>query len=186
MRIPAGRTSARLAVGLAAAIVGVAALVVSLVEVAWPASVRVEHADAVLVHAASAERLNAGLALVEAGRARVLVVSDVGDGYGRSPAAMNRLCGRQKPYEVLCVPPQPGTTLGEARAFGRVADQRRWQRVAVVTDRWHLARAATSVRQCTDARVLPVAADATAGVSLARLVSEWPRTAATATLVRAC
>lgn len=179
-------TYARVAVACVAVLV--AGVAISVVHVARPSSTLFEdggdRVDAVLVHASSESRLEAGLALVNGGVSDTLAVSQLGT-YGRSATAMARLCAQGEP-KVTCVSPEPPNTLGEARAFGRLAAERGWQRVAVVTDRAHLTRAAMSVRQCTDAEVTPVAADPGAEPPMRRVRDEWVRTTATATLVRAC
>lgn len=164
----------------------VLALAISVVAVARPPSATVREADAVAVHAANDARLSAALALVEQGVAPVLVVSDAGDTYGRSDAEFAALCERREPYEVICARPDPSTTIGEARMFGRLADERGWARLAVVTDRWHLARAGIAVGQCTDATVLPVAARPQARPSASHLPQEWLAAVATRTMRRAC
>lgn len=56
----------------------------------------------------------------------------------------------------------------------------------MVTSRDHLARARLAVDQCTDAEVLPVAADPGASPDLGKVRDEWLRAAGTATVVRAC
>lgn len=179
-------THARVAVACVALVV--AGVAVSVVHVARPSSTSFDgdghRVDAVLVHASSESRLEAGLALVNSGVGDTLAVSELGT-YGRSPASMARLCAQREP-EVACVAPEPPNTLGEARAFGQLAAERGWQRVAVVTNRAHLTRAAMSVRQCTDAEVAPVTADPGAEPSMRRVRDEWVHTTATATLVRAC
>lgn len=173
----------RLAVACAALVVAAAA--VSVVHVARPGSARLDgRVDAVLVHASSESRLETGMALVDNGVGEALAISDLGT-YGRSTGAMTRLCAQREP-RVACVAPHPPNTLGEARAFGRLAAERGWQRVAVVTSRAHLTRAALSVRQCTDAEVAAVAADPEAEPSMRQVRDEWVRTTATATVVRAC
>lgn len=159
---------------------------VGAVRVARPTMVAVEHADAVLVHASGKARLDAGLELVRSGVAPVLVVSDAGEDYGRGSGFLESFCGREEPFEVICRVPEPNSTIGEARAFGALARQRGWERVAVVTSRDHLARARLAVDQCTDAEVLPVAADPGASPDLRKVRDEWLRAAGTATVVRAC
>lgn len=159
---------------------------VGAMRVARPSTVEVEHADAVVVHASGEARLDAGLELVRSGVAPVLVLSDAGEGYGRGGGFLESFCGREEPFEVLCPVPEPKSTIGEARAFGKLAEQRGWERVAVVTSRGHLARARLAVDQCTDAEVLPVAADPEASVSVRKIRDEWLRAAGTATLLRAC
>lgn len=166
----------------------VAGVAVSVVHVARPSSTLFDdggdRVDAVLVHASSESRLEAGIALVKRGVGDTLAVSQLGT-YGRSTTAMARLCAQREP-KVACVAPEPPNTLGEARAFGQLAAERGWQRVAVVTNRAHLTRAAMSVRQCTDAEVVRVAADPGAEPPMRRVRDEGVRTTATATLVRAC
>lgn len=159
---------------------------VGAMRVARPSTVEVKHADAVVVHASGETRLDAGLELVRSRVAPVLVLSDAGEGYGRGGGFLESFCGREEPFEVLCPVPEPKSTIGEARAFGKLAEQRGWERVAVVTSRGHLARARLAVDQCTDAEVLPVAADPKASVSVRKIRDEWLRAAGTATLLRAC
>lgn len=160
---------------------------VGAMRIASPATADVEHADAVAVHASGEERLDTGLALVRSGVAPVLVVSDAaGEDYGRGGGFMDSFCGREEPFEVICRVPEPNSTIGEARAFGALAEQRGWQRVAVVTSREHLTRARLAVSQCTDAEVLPVAANPGASPDLRKVRDEWLRAAGTATVVRAC
>lgn len=178
-------THAHVAVACVALVV--AGIGVSVVHVARPSSTSFDdghRVDAVLVHASSESRLEAGIALVNSGVGDTLAVSELGT-YGRSPPSMARLCAQREP-EVACVAPESPNTLGEARAFGQLAAERGWQRVAVVTNRAHLTRAAMSVRQCTDAEVAAVAVDPGAEPPMRRVRDEWVRTTATATLVRAC
>jgi uncharacterized SAM-binding protein YcdF (DUF218 family) len=173
-------------VGLVLFVVGFIGLAVSVLMVARPPSSQIERADGVVVHAGSAARLEAGLALVEAGVAPVLVLSEVAAGYGRTDEDLAALCGRRQPYEVACVQPVPVNTLGEARAFGRLAESRGWRSVAVVTDRGHLTRARVAVGQCTGAQVLPVATDPHMSPGPAHVGEEWLRVVATLTVARAC
>lgn len=165
-------------------LVGLLGLGVSVAKVARPSTVQARSADAVMVHAGREARLDGGLELVEAGVAPVLVVSAVGSGYDRGNVAVDALCRWEEPFEVLCPVPEPSSTIGEARAFGRLAEQHGWETVAVVTSRGHLTRARLAVSQCTDAEVLPVAADSSPWVGT--VAKEWLATGATTTLWRAC
>jgi uncharacterized SAM-binding protein YcdF (DUF218 family) len=45
------------------------------------------------------------------------------------------------PFEVLSVVPDPSTTRGEARAMARLAGERGWRRILVVTSSYHIPRA---------------------------------------------
>jgi uncharacterized SAM-binding protein YcdF (DUF218 family) len=51
------------------------------------------------------------------------------------------LKARDLPFEVLSVVPDPPTTRGEARAVARLAEERGWRRVLVVTSTYHVPRA---------------------------------------------
>lgn len=182
----------RRVIALAGLTFALAVVGVSVVQVAHPSTEEPDHVeagsvDAVVVHASSQQRLDAGLEVAESADAQALVISATGGDYGQSPTEMTRLCDRSQPFEVLCVPPpEPGNTLAEARAFGQVIAERGWDRVAVVTSRAHLTRATTAVRQCTDADVIPVAADPEDQPSMDEIRDEWIRAVATATVVRAC
>lgn len=122
-------------------LLGLLSLGVSVAEVASPSTAQAQSADAVMVHVGREARLDVGLELVEAGVAPVLVVSAVGSEYDRGNVAMEALCEREKPFKVLCPVTEPASTIGEARAFGRLADKHGWETVAVVTSRGHLTRA---------------------------------------------
>jgi uncharacterized SAM-binding protein YcdF (DUF218 family) len=45
------------------------------------------------------------------------------------------------PFEVLSVVPEPPSTRGEARGVARLARERGWQRILVVTSAYHVPRA---------------------------------------------
>lgn len=113
----------------------------------WPPRQAPGHADAVVVLAgARAPRLAEGLALVKRGIAPVLVVSD---GWGLAWVEANRLCaGRRAPVPVVCFRPSPYSTRGEAQAFTRLATQRGWHSVIVVTSRYHTERARIIFQRC--------------------------------------
>jgi uncharacterized SAM-binding protein YcdF (DUF218 family) len=51
------------------------------------------------------------------------------------------LAARDLPFEVLSVVPEPSTTRGEAREVGRLASERGWQHILVVTSTYHIPRA---------------------------------------------
>lgn len=61
---------------------------------------------------------------------------------------------------AVCFVSEPHATRGEARAVGDLAAEREWDRLVVVTSRYHLRRAGLLVAQCVpDADVALVAAD---------------------------
>lgn len=105
----------------------------------------VAKADAVLVLAGAKSRLPVALDLVERGVAPVLVISD-----GLDPrwTQANRLCRFGDPARVVCVRPEPYSTRGEARLAARLARERGWDSLAVVTSRFHLFRARRLLERC--------------------------------------
>lgn len=101
--------------------------------------------DAVAVPAGGAgERLRAASALMDEGAATVLVLS-------HGPSTLCRM--EDTPYEVVCFVPDPGNTRGEAQEIGRLAEERGWDRVAVVTSTQHVMRTRVLVGQCVDGDV---------------------------------
>jgi uncharacterized SAM-binding protein YcdF (DUF218 family) len=104
--------------------------------------------DAVVVLAGSKHRLPVGLDLVHGNAAPLLVVSRDPDGRDR---AADRLCRRGVTGEdvpVVCFVADPYSTRGEARAVDRLAGERGWDSIAVVTSRFHLHRAELLLERC--------------------------------------
>jgi uncharacterized SAM-binding protein YcdF (DUF218 family) len=115
----------------------------------WPATSSLTSADAVVVLAGDyGDRLERGLALMQAGVAPTLVLDGLPD--GRAAAA---LCESRQRFEVVCLRPLPDSTRTEAQAAGRLAATRGWERVLVVTTRSHVTRAGVMFRRCTPAEV---------------------------------
>jgi uncharacterized SAM-binding protein YcdF (DUF218 family) len=127
------------------------------------------HADAVVVLSGGRERLPPAMALIRRGVAPVLAISSVGR--TRPWALGHRLCrdGRYAGARVLCFDARPFSTQGEARAVERLARERRWSRIVVVTSRFHVTRAHMLFRRCFDGRLWLV------GVPYAwwKLPAEW-------------
>jgi uncharacterized SAM-binding protein YcdF (DUF218 family) len=108
------------------------------------------HADAVIVLSGGRERLPPAMALVRRGVAPVLAISSVAR---TKPWALGRrLCatGRYAHATVLCFDARPYSTEGEAAAVGRLARQRHWSRIVVVTSRFHVTRAHMLFHRCYD------------------------------------
>jgi uncharacterized SAM-binding protein YcdF (DUF218 family) len=141
-------TRRRVAVGAGVLLAALAAFTARWI--LWPAADEPGRADAVVVLAGGlGERLPAARALVRDGVAPVLVVS-----HGR------RGCGeRRDGYEILCFTPDPDRTQGEARATARLARERGWATVVVVTSTYHVARARTLFARCLDGDVRVVGVD---------------------------
>lgn len=107
-------------------------------------------ADAVIVLGGEHDgREEYGLELVRDGVAPVLVMSDP---YPAEDEFMREMCQTAVPdVEVLCLKPEPLTTLGEAVMTRELAEQNGWQTVIVVSWRYHLPRARTIFRECYSA-----------------------------------
>lgn len=127
-------------------------------------------ADAVVVLAGSRFRLPVGLELVERGVAPVLVISDGLD--PRSPLA-NRLCRNRA--QVLCPKPDPYSTRGEARLVARLAAERGWDSIVVVSSRFHLFRARILFARCYGGRLAFVGAPIQWWRWPVAVASEWTK-----------
>ena len=125
-------------------------------------------ADAVVVLAGSRFRLPVGLDLVERGVAPVLVISDGLD--SRSPAS-RRICRERA--QVLCPKPNPYSTRGEARLVARLARERGWDSVVVVSSRFHLYRARMLFERCYGGRLAMVGAPSPWWRLPVSIGSEW-------------
>jgi uncharacterized SAM-binding protein YcdF (DUF218 family) len=125
-------------------------------------------ADAVIVLAGDKRRLPAAQALVERGVAPVLVISD---GLDSKWWAANRLCRWGE--NVLCPRPDPYSTRGEARLIGRLASERGWDEIVVVTSRFHLYRARLLVERCYHGRLGVVGSDYSKWRLPLQLSLEW-------------
>lgn len=176
---------------LAAAAAGAAAALVLLwvaLDVwlfAFPASDRPQHADAVIVLAGDrTPRLQRGLALIRAGVARTLVISDGHD--PRWPAA-NALCAHGgQGFRVVCFRPSPYSTQGEARGFARLARENGWRSVVVATSAFHVTRARMLFRRCFAGRVEAVGAHASLHRMRFNLVTEVGKLLVQLTVDRSC
>jgi uncharacterized SAM-binding protein YcdF (DUF218 family) len=136
----------------------------------WPRTDSVRRADAVVVFGARSrpERLPEGLRLIERGVAPVLVLA--------TAPLEHPLCRspRRKRPEVICFIPHPFSTEGEARAVGRLATERGWHSLALVTSTWHVTRARMLLRRCFDGDVLAVAArPRDKGDTVESVIREW-------------
>jgi len=143
---------------------------------------QVAKADAVMVLAGAKSRLPVALELVERGVAPVLVISD-----GLDPrwTQANRLCRFGDPERVVCVRPEPYSTRGEARLAARLARERGWDSLVVVSSRFHLFRARMLFERCFEGRLdLVGSRNPTLRLPLA-IVLEWAKLGR-ATVGRGC
>ncbi|MFF2115061.1 YdcF family protein [Rhodococcus koreensis] len=95
--------------------------------------------------------------LARQGLSRNVVLSDP---YGRYDTQMAARCGTHDPhFTVRCIPPNPGTTLGEAIFTRNLAIANGWKSLLVITWRYHLPRARYIFSHCLNGRdvsMLPV------------------------------
>jgi uncharacterized SAM-binding protein YcdF (DUF218 family) len=151
---------------LALAVLVIAWLVLCLVLFVWSpwASSAPEHADAIVVLSGDRRRLEPGVDLFRRGVAPTLAISSVQR--TRHWTAALRLC---KEADVVCFDASPYSTQGEARAVARLARERGWRSVVVVTSRFHVTRARMLFRRCYHGTldVVPV------GSTWWRLPEEW-------------
>ena len=116
----------------------------------WPTTGMPARVDAIAVLGGpqAQQRLDLGLRLAEQGRARYVLVSE--GWINPTPG----LC--QAPhagFTVICWNPVPGTTQGEAEFVGRIAAQRGWRTVVVVTTPDQAWRAQLRVSRCYPGQV---------------------------------
>lgn len=106
-----------------------------------------------------------GLQLAREGYAKTVLISNpymtnsglkrfVGE-KAESQALMQRVCSSgTADIEVICFAPDPSTTRGEAMFAQRMAKQRNWHSVIVISWRYHLVRARYIFGQCFDGDVV--------------------------------
>jgi uncharacterized SAM-binding protein YcdF (DUF218 family) len=125
-------------------------LLACLVLFVWPPSESSApaHADVVVVLSGNKKRLPPALALIRRGVAPVLALSTV----SRTPhwPQAERLCAthRYAGARVVCFTAVPFSTQGEARTVTRLARERGWHSVVVVTSTFHITRAHMLFRRC--------------------------------------
>ena len=153
-------TRRRTSVALAVLVGGVAAAVAYFF--VWPPAQTQGRADAVVVlgHGLSGERLPKALQLMSRGVAPVLVVSRARD--PGSPTA-GAICRDHYSFQVVCFRATPFTTRGEARHVARLADERGWRSLVLVTSTYHLSRARMLHGRCFHGRLDAVGARPHAG-----------------------
>jgi uncharacterized SAM-binding protein YcdF (DUF218 family) len=115
--------------------------------------------DAVIVLGGEHDgREDYGLELAPQVHASTVVLSDP---YPSSDRLMRRVClPRKDAVEVICSRPDPSTTRGEAIMTRRLAGERHWKNILVVSWRYHLPRARLIFNQCLSAMGVSIAAKA--------------------------
>lgn len=119
----------------------------------------VSHVDAVVVLGGEHDgRERYGVALARQGIASTVLLSNP---YPASDPVMKRMCLRRNDaVEVICSRPDPLTTRGEAIMTRRLARERNWHKILIVTWRFHLPRARLVFHQCLSGTGVSIAAKA--------------------------
>jgi uncharacterized SAM-binding protein YcdF (DUF218 family) len=110
------------------------------------------HADAIVVLGGDKDgRIDYGLDLARRGHAATVVISDA---YRQGDQMIKRACAAgTATITVICFRPSPFTTRGEAMFVQRMAAERGWKHVIVVSWNYHLVRARFIFHQCFDGEV---------------------------------
>jgi uncharacterized SAM-binding protein YcdF (DUF218 family) len=124
--------------------------------------------------AESGERFEAGIALLQAGKAPSLVFTGAKMGWKGTTATegdeLKRLAmARGVAAEKILVTEQVANTADEARVVADMMKARGWKRVILVTTGWHMARSALQFKKAgVDCAIFPVdfRNDATRGVTI--------------------
>lgn len=175
--------------GALAILAGAVFLACALIAAAGLAS-RPQQADAMLILGNKVERsgrpstrlqarLDKGLALYQAGYAPLVVVSGgTGvEGFDEAAVMKSYLVARGLPDEIVIQDSQGYDTYQSARTVARLARQHNWQSVLVVSQYFHLPRAALAVRRFGVAAVYAAHADFYSlrdGYSLLRELAAFP------------
>lgn len=106
-----------------------------------------QRADAIIVLGGEHDgREDYGISLARDGWAPTVVLSNP---YPDGDPIMQRVCSPPGGgIEVLCERPDPVTTRGEAEVMRKLAAERSWHEIIVVTWRYHMPRARWIFRQC--------------------------------------
>lgn len=140
----------------------------------------IEHPpDVVVALSGQTERLVVAEEIAEATGATLLVSWVPG-----SHPERDERCADQG-ERLRCFVPRPVSTAGEARVVGELAAEHDWDRLVVVTSRYHVGRAAMLVGQCVDDPHVEMVS-ATERLTAGNLVTETLGVMAGLTVQRAC
>jgi uncharacterized SAM-binding protein YcdF (DUF218 family) len=131
-------------------------LIACFLVVQHPTINKITKVDAIVVIGPpDTERLDQAETLLAQGISNQLVVSIPADNFHGA----DRLCAAP-PAGVTahCFNPDPGTTLGEGREVGRLADQNHWTSILVITSKYHVSRARMIFDNCFAGRVEVISA----------------------------
>ena len=158
------------------AVSAVTILVLSVVLFVWPRTDTPRKVDAIVVLGGGSGpiRLAKGLKLALDGYAPTLLIS----------TPEHSTCRYSLPrVSVICFHPSPGTTQGEARYVGKLASERHWSQIIVVSGRAQTTRARLRFDRCYHGTAL---FDPAGPVNIQNVVYEWGALAKALTIQRDC
>jgi uncharacterized SAM-binding protein YcdF (DUF218 family) len=139
-------------------------------------------ADAVVALSGSERTLPAAQTLVGGGIAPMLVVSAERNGRDEPRA---RIC-RTKADDVICVYGGPFATSGEAQAISRLAEDRGWDTIILVSSDVERFRLERAFQRCGDFRVATYGVDEPWWNKVVGIPLEWVKLAVSETVRRNC
>lgn len=162
-------------------------LAASFVPFLWPVTSEPATADAVFVLSGDhGERLPIAMRLIDRGVVPTLVFVGTPD-----RAIEDQLCAGladEQGFEAICLRPDPDNTRAEARAAARLAWDRGWRSVVVVTSTHHVTRSRLLFGRCFDGRVAVLGGSPPYGwrVAVGAVFHEWLGSLHVLTLARDC
>jgi hypothetical protein len=168
----------RVAALVVAALVGMLAAATLFLFVLVPSD-SPRDADAIVVLSGDRARLTTGLRLFHEHVAPTLLISRD----SRPWREVDALCRRGG---VMCFRADPYSTQGEAETVERIARGRDWNRIVVVTSRYHVRRARMLFGRCLDHRPQVVAARTTLLDYVTVVPWEWGKLVYQLTVDRSC
>jgi uncharacterized SAM-binding protein YcdF (DUF218 family) len=158
----------------AAAVLGMA--------VVWPPVSQPTSADAIVLLSGDGSRVPVAVGLMERGVAPTLVFA------GQPDTTQGLDLCRGAPFEVICLRPEPDNTRTESRAAARLAGERGWRSLVLVTSKFHMARARLHLKRCFPGSVEMVGGYPPYGWEFARrlIVHEWVGLVHASVLARGC
>jgi uncharacterized SAM-binding protein YcdF (DUF218 family) len=158
----------------------------TLVLFVFPSTDAPGKADAVVVLSGGRNsRLDPALNLMREGVAPLLVIS--GSGLDERWLKARRLCADgARGFRVLCFDPSPYSTRGEAETITRLAQTHGWQKVDVVTSRYHVFRARIIIGRCYHRQLTMIGTSAHPWDTFVSWFSEWSKLLYQLTVQRSC
>jgi hypothetical protein len=155
----------------------------------FPARGMPAHVDAIVMLGGRGDRFHEALKLAGQHRAPYLVISLGSSFPGPEPRSSQPVfrCGPPIPrVTVLCFPPDPATTQGEAEEVGRLAARYHWHSVVLVTITPQDSRARLRVERCFSGKVYVMTGSLHAYAWPYELAYEWAATIKALIFQRSC